>query len=63
VKRPAEHAAVGGGLATVLAATLGADTGTVATVAALSSILPHAVTYILTHGGIKGVVSSLWRGR
>jgi len=63
VKRPAEHAAAGGGLVAVLVASLGASASTVAAVAAVAGAFPHLVTYVLTHGGIKGVASSLWRGR
>lgn len=62
-KRPAETTAVGGGIVAVLAASLGADAGTVGAIAAISGVLPSLVTFLVTHGGIRGVCRILWSGR
>lgn len=62
-KRPAETTAAGGGIIAVLAASLGADAGTVAAIAAVFGVLPHLVTQVVAHGGIRGVCRALWSGR
>lgn len=61
--RPAETTGGLAGLATALAALLGADTLTVAVVGTAAGLLPAAVTLLVAHGGIRGVLRALWRGR
>lgn len=61
--RPAETTGTFAGLATALAALLGADTTTVAVVGTAAGLLPAAVTLLVTHGGLRGVLRALWAGR
>lgn len=61
--RPAETTGGLAGLATALAALFGADTATVAIVGTIAGLLPSAVTLLVTHGGVRGVLRAVWRGR
>jgi hypothetical protein len=61
--RPAETTAAGGGLVAVVAAFLGAPVEAVAAIAAVAGLLPGAVTWLVNHGGIRGVARALWVGR
>lgn len=62
-RRPAETAGAAGGVATILAAALGANTTTVAVIGAVAGALPGAVTWLVGHGGIRGVARAIWSGR
>lgn len=60
-RRPAEKAgASAGGLVALVAALQGHDL--VAALAAASALVPSAVTYVLTHGGVRGIARGLWSG-
>lgn len=61
--RPAETTGGIFGAATLIAAALGASIEVVAAVGAAAGLLPAVVTYLVTHGGIRGVLRSIWRGR
>lgn len=61
-QRPAENAgAASGGLVALIAAIQGHNL--VAALSALAALAPHVVTYVALNGGVKGVLSSIWRGR
>jgi predicted lipid-binding transport protein (Tim44 family) len=60
--RPAEATGVGGGLVAVVAALVGAPVEVVAVIAGIAGFLPAAVTWLVSHGGIRGTLSALWRG-
>lgn len=61
-KRPAEKAGAGGVGVLATAAALGAGRTVVLVLGLVAGALPACVTYLLVHGGIRGVVRSLWRG-
>jgi hypothetical protein len=61
--RPAEAAGAGGGLVAVVAAALGAGPTLVAVLAGVAGVLPGAVTFVVSHGGLKGTLALLWHGR
>lgn len=59
--RPAETTGAGLGVATVITAIATHDVVTLA--AAAAAFAPAVVTYLATHGGIRGVIAALWHGR
>ena len=59
-RRPAESTAAAGGLAGLAVAITAGDSVTVAV--ALLGFLPACVTYIVGHGGIRGVVNIFLKG-
>lgn len=61
--RPAETTGGLAAIATAIAALAGASTTLVAVIGTAAGALPIAVTYLVNHGGISGVVRALWRGR
>lgn len=61
--RPAETTGGLAGLATAVAALLGASVETVAIVGTVAGLLPAAVTLLVAHGGVRGVLRGLWAGR
>lgn len=61
-RRPAETTAAGGGAIAVIAAALGADAQQVAAIAAVGGLLPAAVTWLVEHGGIRGLARRVWGG-
>lgn len=60
--RPAETTGGIAGLATAIAAIAGASTELVAIVGTAAGLLPAVVTFLVNHGGISGVLGSLWHG-
>lgn len=62
--RPAESTAGAGSIALLVAYTLGVtDSDTVACLGAALGLVPAAVTLVVTSGGIRGVLCTIWRGR
>ncbi len=61
--RPAETAGGLAGVATAVAALLGASTEAVAIVGTVAGFAPGLVTWLVGHGGVRGAVGALWRGR
>ena len=62
--RPAESTAGVGSIALLIAVLLGVDDpNTVAVMGAVVGLIPAAVTLLVSGGGIRGVFTSLWRGR
>lgn len=61
--RPAETTGGLGALATAIAVALGASTAVVAAAGIAAGLLPAAVTLLVVHGGVRGVLRALWRGR
>lgn len=61
--RPAEAVAGGGGLIVVIAALIGAPVEVVAAIAGIAGALPAIVTWLVNHGGIRGVFRAIWTGR
>lgn len=58
--RPAETASASAGAVALAAAVWSGNYQAAAT--ALIGVLPIVVTFVVTHGGIKGVAATLWRG-
>lgn len=58
--RPAETATASAGAVALLVAVW--EGNSLATVVALLGVLPAIVTFITTHGGLKGCALTLWRG-
>lgn len=63
IHRPAEVTSGITGMATGIAALLGAGTETVAIVGTAAGILPTVVTYLVSHGGIAGAIRLITRGK
>jgi hypothetical protein len=61
-RRPAESAAVTTGGVAALALALAAHDYTAAAIVAVTAVIPAAVTYLKTHGGIAGVEHELAHG-
>lgn len=59
--RPAETAGAGAGVAGLITAIATGDWLAAATAAA--AFVPACVTFIVTHGGVRGLLAALWRGR
>jgi Na+(H+)/acetate symporter ActP len=59
--RPAESVAGVGGLGGLIAALV-ADNQLAAILSAVVGFLPAVVTYLVAHGGIRGVLRTLWGG-
>ncbi|EHN09196.1 hypothetical protein PAI11_40030 [Patulibacter medicamentivorans] len=62
-RRPAETTAAGGGLLAVVAALLGLPVEVVAAIAAVGGALPGVVSWLVDHGGVRGVLRAVWAGR
>jgi len=62
MKRPAEITTGAGAVALLLALVLGLDTETVAIVGVVLGFVPAAVTLLVNHGGVRGVIVKLWTG-
>jgi hypothetical protein len=60
-KHPAETAGAATGLSGLVAAL--AAHNTLAAIIAGAAFVPAGVTWIVHHGGLKGAVYALWRGR
>ena len=58
--RPAETATASAGAVALLVAVW--EGNMLATAVALLGILPAVVTFVVTHGGLKGCAATLWRG-
>ena len=62
--RPAESTAGVGSIALLIAVLLGVDDpNTIAVMGAGLGLIPAAVTLLVDGGGIRGIFTSLWRGR
>jgi hypothetical protein len=62
-KRPAESAgAAGGGLVAVLIA-VGIPQGIAAGAVLAAGAVPAIVTWLVSHGGVRGALRALWDGR
>jgi hypothetical protein len=62
--RPAETSSAAGSLALVLAVVLGVRSPTtLAAIGVVIGLIPAAVTLLVVHGGIRGVLRLIWRGR
>lgn len=61
-KRPAEASGGLGSAATALAYAAGADTQTVAVVGIVAGLLPGAVSFVVDHGGLRGIARRLLNG-
>lgn len=61
-KRPAEKTGAGGAGATLLVVALGGSARLVGVVGAVAALLPAAVTFLLVHGGLRGIWRSLMGG-
>lgn len=62
--RPAETAGGAGAFATLAAVAFGVtDPNTIAAIGVAAGLLPGAVTFLRTNGGLRGVARTLWRGR
>jgi prepilin-type N-terminal cleavage/methylation domain-containing protein len=62
--RPAESTAGVGSIGLLIAVVLGVDDpNLIAVLGAAVGLLPAAVTLLVAGGGIRGVLSSLWRGK
>jgi hypothetical protein len=59
--RPAETAGAVAGTGGILAALTAHNS--LALAVACVGYIPAAVTFLVTHGGVRGVLSSLWKGR
>lgn len=62
-RRPAESTGALGAMVTVIAAAAGASTTLVAVLGAISAAAPAGVTWLVGHGGIRGVARALWGGQ
>lgn len=61
--RPAETAGGLGAVATAIALAVGLSTEWVGAIGITAGLVPAAVTYLVNHGGVRGVAASIWRGR
>lgn len=63
--RPAESLTGTGAIALLAAVLLGAtnDPNTIACLGAVLGLVPAAVTLLVSGGGVRGVLGSIWRGR
>lgn len=61
--RPAETAGGLVGVATAIVALAGGSLELVAVVGTAAGLVPSVVTFLVDHGGIRGVLRSLWAGR
>ncbi|MGE4425013.1 MAG: hypothetical protein AB7G37_01010 [Solirubrobacteraceae bacterium] len=61
--RPAETAGAAGGLVPIAAALLGADVETVAALAGAAALVPSIVTWVVDHGGLRGLARRIWAGK
>lgn len=62
--RPAESTAGVGSIGLLIAVVLGVDDpNVIAVLGAAVGLIPAAVTLLVSGGGIRGVLGSLWRGR
>lgn len=61
--RPAETTTLAaGGLSGTIAAATGAQPALALALWAVGA-LPHVVTFLVDHGGLRGTARALWRGR
>ena len=60
-RRPAETAGAAGGLTGLIIAIAAGDP--LAAAIATAGFLPAATTYLITHGGIRGLAQRIWTGR
>ena len=64
MKRPAESAGVAGGIAALVARIAGVtDPDTITYIAIAIGVIPAAVTFVVTHGGLAGVWRLVIRGK
>lgn len=63
MKRPAETTTAGGAVALLAALVLGLPAETAAAVGVALGFVPAVVTFIVNHGGIRGLARKLWQGR
>ena len=63
IGRPAEKAGGLGALASAVSLAAGWPVEVVAACGIAAGLLPGLVTYIVDHGGLRGVIRSLWWGR
>lgn len=61
VKRPAETTTASVGLAALVWALI--EGNQQAALTAAVAAIPHVVTFLVTHGGVRGVLRTLWAGR
>ncbi len=61
-QNPAEYGGGFGALVTALGYAAGFSAGWIAVAGIAAGLAPAAVTYVVNHGGIKGVLSALWNG-
>ncbi len=61
--RPAETGGGLGSAATFVAYALGFSVETVAAVGVIAGLLPSAITLLVDHGGVRGVLRTLLNGR
>lgn len=62
-KNPAETGGVLGSAATAIAVALHASEEWVAVSGIVAGLIPFAVTFIVSNGGVRGLCSKLYRGR
>jgi predicted ABC-type sugar transport system permease subunit len=63
MSRPAEITTVAVAAPAAVLVGLGVPEGVAAGLVLAVGLLPTAVTYLVTHGGVTGAARALWRGR
>lgn len=64
MKRPAESAGVAGAIAALIARITGvSDPDTITYIAVGVGIVPALVTFVVVHGGLRGVLGLVWHGQ
>lgn len=61
--KPAENLGTLASTAVFAAYALGYSTETVTVIGVVAANVPRVVTWVVDHGGIRGVVATFWRGR
>ncbi|MEH3055481.1 MAG: hypothetical protein PGN13_16005 [Patulibacter minatonensis] len=63
MKRPAENAAGGLSAAAAVSILTGAPEPVSIALVAAAGVLPRVISFVVDHGGIRGVALLAWRGR
>lgn len=61
-QNPAEYGGGLGALVTAFMYAAGFSAGWITFAGIAAGLIPAAVTYVVNHGGIKGVLTALWQG-
>jgi hypothetical protein len=61
-RRPAETAGAGAGGTVAILLAVGLSRPIAIAAAAAAGIVPATVTWLVTHGGLRGALRNLWRG-